>query len=131
MGAWIRLSGKRQAGQHSVLLCRKEFTMSIEEMNEKGRRRYTSLMANIQLPVLDRLIDPFARSLTPAAARAIVAFRADRATQARIDELADKCNEGLLTAKERAEYESFVRAIDFISTLQSRARRVLAQKRKA
>ncbi len=97
----------------------------------KNERDILLFMANIQLPAMDRLIEPFARSLTPAAARGILAFRADRATQARIDELADKCNEGLLSPDERAEYEAFVRAIDFISTIQSRARRALAAKRKS
>jgi hypothetical protein len=80
--------------------------------------------------VLDRLLDPLARSLTPAAARALVEFRADADTQARIAELAAKCNEGQLTAKERAEYETFVRAIDLIAILQSKARRLLAKTRK-
>jgi hypothetical protein len=81
-------------------------------------------------PVLDRLLDPLARRLTPAAARAMVGFRADPATQAHITELADKCNEGRLTARERAEYEAYVRAIDLIAILQSKARRLLAKTRK-
>jgi hypothetical protein len=75
--------------------------------------------------VLDRLFDPLARSLSPAAARALVSFRADEATQARIAELAEKCNKGQLTPKERAEYETYGRAIDLIAILQAKARRVL------
>lgn len=78
-------------------------------------------------PVLDRLLDPFAQSLTPAAARALISFRADEDTQARIEELGNRCNEGTLTSSERAEYESFVRGIDLISILQSKARRLLAK----
>jgi hypothetical protein len=81
-------------------------------------------------PVLDRLLDPLARCLTPAAARALVRFRADSATQARIAELADKCNEGQLTRPERAEYAAYLRAIDLIAILQSKARRLLARVRK-
>jgi len=75
--------------------------------------------------VLDRMLDPLAESLTPAAARALVDFRADAATQAHITELADKCNAGQLTPKESAEYEAYVRAIDLIAVLQSKARRAL------
>jgi len=60
--------------------------------------------------ILDRLLDPLTRRLTPAAARVLVEFRADAATQSRIAELADKCNEGELTPSERAEYEAYVRA---------------------
>lgn len=80
--------------------------------------------------VLDRLLDPLARALTPAAARALVDFRADADTQARIAELAHKCNEGRLTTKERSEYETYVRSIDLIAILQSKARRALAKARK-
>jgi hypothetical protein len=80
---------------------------------------------------LDRILDSFTRCLTPAAARAVVAFRADEVTQARIAELAERCNEGRLTAQERSEYEAYVRGIDLIAILQSKARRFLAQSRKS
>jgi hypothetical protein len=76
---------------------------------------------------LDRLLEPLSACLTPAMARRLVAFRADAATQAHIDELAAKCNEGELTAKERREYESYVRAIHLVSVLQSKARMALAK----
>jgi hypothetical protein len=75
----------------------------------------------------DHLLEPLARTLTPGAARAVVKFRADAATQARIAELGDKCNEGELTPEERSEYEAYVRAIDLIAILQSKARRALAR----
>jgi hypothetical protein len=77
------------------------------------------------VPVLDRLLDPLTRSFTPAAARALVNFRADPDIQARINELADKCNEGVLSPTERAEYERYVHAIDLIAILQEKARRLL------
>ena len=80
--------------------------------------------------VLDRLLDPLADSLTPSAARALANSRADAATPARVAELGDKCNEGQLSKEERAEYEAYVRAIDFIAILQSKARRLLAKTRK-
>lgn len=77
---------------------------------------------SIENGVLNRLLTPFSDSLTPAMARRIAAFRADAETQARVDELATKCNEGVLTAGERREYEAYVRAIHLISVLQSKAR---------
>ena len=86
---------------------------------------------SIESDVLDRLLDSLSACLTPAAARRIAAFRADAATQARIGELADKCNEGELTERERHEYEAYVRAIDFISILQAKARVALRKSRKA
>ena len=54
---------------------------------------------------------------------ALLAVHADEDTQARIDELADKCTEGTLTVAERSEYESFVAAIDEITLRQAEARR--------
>jgi len=87
-------------------------------------------MKTVEPPVLDRLLEPLARSLTPAGARALVKFRADAATRAHIADLAEKCNDGQLTPRERAEYEAYVRAIDLIAILQSKARRLLAKSRK-
>jgi hypothetical protein len=59
-------------------------------------------------------------------AKELVELRADPETQARIDELAEKCNEGLLTEVEREEYEDYVQATHLIGILQRKARRVLA-----
>ena len=41
--------------------------------------------------------------------------------------MAGKCNEGLLTPTERAEYESYVSAVDLVSVLQGKARLWLAR----
>jgi hypothetical protein len=61
----------------------------------------------------------------------LVDFRADAATQARIAQLAEKCNEGEINARERREYAAYVRAIDLISILQAKARATLTKTRKA
>jgi ribonuclease HI len=45
--------------------------------------------------------------------------------QKRIDVLAERANEGLLTDNERAEYEALINATDFISTLKIKAQRNL------
>ena len=79
---------------------------------------------------LDRVFEPISRCLTPTVAQKIVDLRADQELNARIQELAEKANEGQLTESERSEYESYVRAIDLISILQSKARRFLANTRK-
>lgn len=55
----------------------------------------------------------------------IAELRADQATQARIDELAEKWNEGELTEAERREYGAYVDAIDLIGLLQAKARGIL------
>jgi hypothetical protein len=79
-------------------------------------------------PTLDRLMEPVVRTLTPEVAKAIVALRADPALQARMDELAEKCNEGQLSADEREEYETSIRFGSFIALIQAKARRMLKER---
>jgi len=86
-------------------------------------------MTTPAISVLDRLLDAVSRCLTPDAARALIDLRADPETQRRIDELADKCNEGLLSPDERREYEAYVSFANFIAILQAKARKLLARKR--
>jgi hypothetical protein len=76
---------------------------------------------------IDRILEPVGRCLTPEVARALVGLRADAETQARIEELADKCTEGTLSPAERAEYEAYVTAIDFLAILQAKARGALSR----
>jgi len=100
-------------------------------LSESG---YNAEMKTKQLPtdehaVLNRLLDPITRRLTPASARALVELRMEPADQERVAQLADKCNEGELTPKERSEYAAFVKAGDLISILQSKARRFLKNRK--
>ena len=75
--------------------------------------------------VLTRLLAPVGQCLTPEVARALINLRADPSVQERIEELANRCTEGTLSPDERVEYETYVHAIDFISTLQAQAHRLL------
>ncbi len=77
--------------------------------------------------VLDEILDPVTRALSRDVAEALVNLKASPVAQARISELAEKCNEGLLTPAEREEYESYVNAVDLISVLQAKARLWLAR----
>jgi hypothetical protein len=74
---------------------------------------------------LDRLVEPVVRTLTPEVARALVQLRADPELQARMDDLAEKCNEGRLTPEEREEYGTSVRFANYLAIIQARARRLL------
>ena len=78
--------------------------------------------------MLDRLVEPVVRTLTPEVARALVELRADPELQARMDELAEKCNEGRLTPDEHDEYETSIRFGNFIAILQAKARRLLKRR---
>ena len=79
-------------------------------------------MKTLDAPILNRLLDPLGRMLTPDVARKLVNYRFDAKDQTRIDKLARKCNEGRLSEAERREYETYVEAIDFIAILQAKAR---------
>jgi hypothetical protein len=57
----------------------------------------------------------------------LLSLRADDRTQHRVEELADRNTEGLLTPEERAEYENMVAAAALINVLQAQARAKLAE----
>lgn len=84
------------------------------------------MQAEVQTKILDELLDPLSRCLTPEVARRLVELRANVAAQARMSELAEKCNEGQLSPDERDEYEVYVVAGNLIGVLQAKARRLLA-----
>ena len=53
---------------------------------------------------LDGLLEPFSRCLDTESAQRVTEFRVDPAVQARIDLLAERANDGVLTDEERSEY---------------------------
>jgi hypothetical protein len=76
--------------------------------------------------ILERLLDPISQVLTPDVARKLADRRADPTVQARLEELAYKRIEGQLSSEEHAEYETYVRAIEFIAVVQAKARRLMS-----
>jgi len=74
---------------------------------------------------LDGLLDPLSGCLDAESARRVTELRIDPAVQSRIDELAERANNGALNEDERAGYEAFINAGDFISILKLKARRHL------
>ena len=77
--------------------------------------------------VLDRLLDPVSRCLDSQSSRALADLQADPVAQSRVGELAEKCNEGSLTAEERQEYETYVHVGNVVAILQAKARLHLKQ----
>jgi hypothetical protein len=76
--------------------------------------------------VLDQVFEPVSRCLTPDVAKRIAGLRASPKMQRRLDELAAKSSAGKLSSEERDEYECWVRAINSLSVLQAKARKVVA-----
>jgi hypothetical protein len=77
--------------------------------------------------VLQHVFESLADCLTPEVAQRILEIRVDPRIQPRVDILADKANEGLLTSDERAEYEAYIEACDLLAILKAYARSVLSR----
>ena len=76
---------------------------------------------------LAKILDPVAQCFTPEVAKRVAELRADPAVQARIEELAEKCNEGTITPEEMAEYDAYIQAMDVVAVLQKKARTLIDQ----
>ena len=63
-----------------------------------------------------------AACLDSSSLQAMAEFKLDARTQARLDELANKSNEGQITQTERAEYQAFIGISEFLGLAQLRAR---------
>ena len=74
---------------------------------------------------LDGLLDPLSRCLDAESARRVVELRVAPSVQQRIDTLAERANDGVLTSDQAAEYEALINAADFVSILKIKARQHL------
>ncbi len=77
--------------------------------------------------ILDQVLDPLADCLTPEVATRILAVSLEPQRQFRINELAQKANEGLLSEEERREYAEYVEALDLVGILKATARLALSR----
>ncbi len=76
-----------------------------------------------------KLADQLGGTLNANSARAIIALKVQAPTMARRRLLAAKANDGLLSAEEFAEYETYAQLRGLLSILQSKARLYLKQSR--
>jgi hypothetical protein len=77
--------------------------------------------------MLERIFDPLTECFTPEVARRVLEISIDPTEQERINVLADKANEGLLTDTEREYYAEFIEAADLLAILKAKARMTLAK----
>lgn len=85
-------------------------------------------MATVPSGILDELLDSLTHCFTPAVAEDVVNLRYDSRVQQKLEDLRQKANEGLLSATEKREYETFIEAVDFIAILQAKSRQMLQEK---
>jgi hypothetical protein len=93
----------------------------------QAQSRMVLEMTSAHGSILDEMLEPLSRSLGLETARALVSLRPTARAEARVQELAEKCNEGQLSPEEREEYETYVEASTLIGILQAKARRVLRE----
>ena len=89
-------------------------------MNSSALRGNVENMSAV--PVLDGLLEPLSRCLDAESARRITELPLDPAVQERVDLLAQRANEGILTDNESSEYQALINAADFIAILKLKAR---------
>jgi hypothetical protein len=100
-----------------------------ERLSRLDSIEYTvDMKKNTDTRFLERLLEPVSSALNSEAAQKLIGLKADKKTQAMVAKLAQKCNEGDLTAEERAEYETYVMVGELVALLQAKARVLLAQR---
>ena len=82
-------------------------------------------MSDTSTGVLSDLLEPLSHCLDAESARRVTEFRIAPLVEERISVLAERANEGILTERERADYEAIINAADFISILKLQAQRNL------
>ena len=78
--------------------------------------------------ILDQMLQPATDQMPPDFARKLLDLRASPELLARIENLRAKANSGEMSHDEELEYKEFVEAVDIISLLQNKARKILASK---
>ena len=76
--------------------------------------------------LLNEILDPFTECLDYESAQRVMNFGITPAVQQRVNQLAERANEGLLTEEEQADYDALINAADFIAILKLKARRRLS-----
>ncbi len=78
---------------------------------------------NHSVDTLERFVEHLTRGFTPELARHFAELPEPSSEfQARLDELAEKANEGTLSPVEAREYDKYVEYIDFVTFMRLKAR---------
>lgn len=84
---------------------------------------YGTGMNHVTETTLERFVDHLIRSFTPELAKHFAELpQPDVEFQARLEQLADKANEGTLSAGEASEYDTYIELMDFVALLPLKAR---------
>jgi hypothetical protein len=104
---------------------RENWLCPFKSQTPNGRGKLRGMSQAEATSVLDLMLDPLSRCLDAESAKRVGELGINPVVQARVDFLAERANEGLLTSEERAEYEAYINVDDFISILKMKAKRHL------
>ena len=88
-------------------------------------RQQRTETASTELAIIRRLLNGKRGAMTPALARHVLTLGFDDKDQARMRDLAERNQEGALSAGERDELAAFVKAGHVLALLHSQARKAL------
>lgn len=74
------------------------------------------------------MLEPALEAMPAEFAKVLLTLQVDEHLQSRIEALRYKANVGQLLSEEKQEYEEFIEAVDIVSLMQLKAKRVLASK---
>lgn len=87
-------------------------------------------MSEFAKTCLEKFVDHLTRGFTPELAKHFAQVPLpDPEFQARLDELAEKANEGQLSEDEEREYDRYIELMDFVALMQLKARSRLVDSR--
>lgn len=82
------------------------------------------------IAILNRVVQPDAATLTPDAARVLLSLKFEKTDERRMEKLAAKARQGVLTVRERAEAEQYNLVSHMLALLQAKARGALTKSRR-
>jgi len=84
-------------------------------------------VASQQSAIMSQMLEPLTKSFGSETAKLFANLQATPEMSARLEVLAEKCNEGELTAEERSEYENYVRVGNLFAILKAKGRKSLSK----
>jgi len=84
-------------------------------------------LPTITTKALNQMLEPLSQLLSVEAAQAIVSLQIGATMLARIQELADRCSEGILTEQEKAECQGYAEGAEILSLIKLKASRILRE----
>jgi hypothetical protein len=108
-----------------MALASNRVTGEMTYIKSKGEHLSSHITPTAEATIWARLIESQLEHLTPDAARYLLRFRFTEDDQTRLQELADRSQDGTLSEEEGREFDSYLHISNLLAVMQSKARQVL------